>query len=102
MGFYWISMIFLLDFYDISLRHFETMRLKQVFYRILMELLWHPYRISMMFLLRFYGITMGVLAEFYGILQGFLCGSYAISMLSLYNLSIRFLWASHGLFWDFK
>jgi hypothetical protein len=48
--------------------------------------------------------TLGFLKEFYGILVGFLCGSYAISMLFLYWVSVGFLRDFHdismGLLWD--
>ena len=108
-----ISLGILWDFHDISI--FETtMRFKQIFYGISMEiygildwipmgLLSHPYRISIMFLWYFYGITMeslwdfhGILLDFYDITMGFKNGSYGISMMFLWY----FYGISAGILWD--
>ena len=62
MGFHDMSMMFLLDFYGVSI-------VTIVSFGILMGLLWHPSGITMMF---FSDISLGFFWDFHGIIQGFL------------------------------
>ena len=59
IDFHDMSMMFLLDFYGVSMG----------FFGISMGLLWHPSGMSMMF---FSDISLGFFWDFHGIIQGFL------------------------------
>ena len=96
--FYGISMVLLLDFYEIPMGfpwcfYDISGGFLWDFWRGAMGVLWYSYGISIGFLWDFYGISIGFLWKFYWIPVGFPRYFHDVSMIFLWD----YYWNSHGI-----